>query len=112
MQCRLCQSCWHYWKRYGGLKVPTRIGDGDYDGTAACPGGAKRRAGSDVDDDRLSCAAPHRPHRCSVGNCGKEFKLKAHLGRHYATAHGKQHAHIHHLILLLLFFYFAYFINF
>lgn len=88
MQCRLCQSCWHYWKRYGGLKVPTRIGDGDYDGTATCPGGAKRRAGSDVDDDRLSCAAPHRPHRCSVGNCGKEFKLKAHLGRHYATAHG------------------------
>lgn len=21
MQCRLCQSCWMYWKKYGGLKV-------------------------------------------------------------------------------------------
>lgn len=21
MQCRLCQSCWTYWKKYGGLKV-------------------------------------------------------------------------------------------
>lgn len=30
----------------------------------------------------------HRPHRCSVPSCGKEFKLKAHLSRHYASAHG------------------------
>lgn len=26
--------------------------------------------------------------RCNISGCGKEFKLKAHLGRHYATAHG------------------------
>lgn len=93
MQCRLCQACWHYWKRYGGFKIPTRIGDGEFESGAVCPSGGagagnKRRAGSDIDDDRLSCAAPHRPHRCSIVNCGKEFKLKAHLGRHYATAHG------------------------
>lgn len=25
--------------------------------------------------------------RCTVGNCGKEFKLKAHLVRHFAQAH-------------------------
>lgn len=25
MQCRLCQSCWTYWKKYGGLKVFTLI---------------------------------------------------------------------------------------
>ncbi|OQR74889.1 metastasis-associated protein MTA1-like [Tropilaelaps mercedesae] len=25
MQCRLCASCWPYWKRYGGLKFPTRM---------------------------------------------------------------------------------------
>jgi metastasis-associated protein MTA len=30
----------------------------------------------------------HRPHRCSIPSCGKEFKLKAHLSRHYASAHG------------------------
>lgn len=30
----------------------------------------------------------HRPHRCTIPTCGKEFKLKAHLSRHYASAHG------------------------
>ena len=25
MQCRLCQSCWIYWKKFGGLKYPTRM---------------------------------------------------------------------------------------
>ncbi|XP_068021223.1 metastasis-associated protein MTA3 isoform X3 [Melanerpes formicivorus] len=24
MQCRLCASCWIYWKKYGGLKMPTQ----------------------------------------------------------------------------------------
>ncbi|XP_059811364.1 metastasis-associated protein MTA2 isoform X2 [Hypanus sabinus] len=28
MQCRLCASCWIYWKKYGGLKTPTAL-DGD-----------------------------------------------------------------------------------
>lgn len=27
MQCRLCQSCWTYWKKFGGLKYPTRLGE-------------------------------------------------------------------------------------
>lgn len=26
--------------------------------------------------------------RCSIVNCGKEFKVKAHLARHYAQSHG------------------------
>lgn len=26
MQCRLCSNCWSYWKKYGGLKMPTRLG--------------------------------------------------------------------------------------
>ncbi|GAB6026062.1 hypothetical protein CHUAL_012266 [Chamberlinius hualienensis] len=64
LQCRLCNNCWNYWKRYGGLKLPTRI-------------------------ERLaSHMATHRPHRCTISGCGKEFKLKAHLARHCATAHG------------------------
>ncbi|KAJ8934107.1 hypothetical protein NQ314_013565 [Rhamnusium bicolor] len=81
MQCRLCQVCWHYWKKYGGLKIPTRFGDGDFEN------GTKKKSGSDIDEERLP-GMSHRPHRCNIGGCGKEFKLKAHLGRHYATAHG------------------------
>nr|XP_053631148.1 metastasis-associated protein MTA3-like isoform X1 [Cherax quadricarinatus] len=26
LQCRLCHSCWQYWKKFGGLKLPSRIG--------------------------------------------------------------------------------------
>ncbi|XP_071518149.1 metastasis-associated protein MTA3 isoform X15 [Panulirus ornatus] len=26
LQCRLCNSCWQYWKKFGGLKLPSRIG--------------------------------------------------------------------------------------
>lgn len=32
--------------------------------------------------------ASHRPHKCNVTSCGKEFKLKAHLTRHCANSHG------------------------
>ncbi|XP_069673255.1 metastasis-associated protein MTA3 isoform X2 [Periplaneta americana] len=81
MQCKLCHNCWLYWKKYGGLKVPSRIGENDTDN--------KKKSGSMSDDERLpSSVASHRPHRCSLVNCGKEFKLRAHLARHYATAHG------------------------
>ncbi|XP_060042922.1 metastasis-associated protein MTA3 isoform X3 [Erinaceus europaeus] len=27
MQCRLCATCWLYWKKYGGLKMPTQTED-------------------------------------------------------------------------------------
>ncbi|KAL3286666.1 hypothetical protein HHI36_001164 [Cryptolaemus montrouzieri] len=82
MHCRLCHNCWNYWKKYGGLKIPTHFGEGsDFDGNG------KKRSGSDMEDDRISVMG-HRPHRCNIGGCGKEFKLKTHLGRHYATAHG------------------------
>lgn len=81
MQCRLCQNCWNYWKKYGGLKIPTRFGE-DYEHNG------KKHSGSDVEDDRLG-VAPHRPpHICNIGGCGKEFKLKSHLAKHYASAHG------------------------
>ena len=42
-----------------------------------------------VTTERLaSHMASHRPHRCTITNCGKEFKFKAHLARHCATSHG------------------------
>ncbi|CAH0552229.1 unnamed protein product [Brassicogethes aeneus] len=91
MQCRLCQNCWNYWKKYGGIRNPTRFGDGEFEnGSAGGGGGGKKKSGSDAEDDRMAGggAMSHRPHRCNIGGCGKEFKLKAHLGRHYATAHG------------------------
>uniref|UniRef100_A0A182MQV0 Metastasis-associated protein MTA3 n=1 Tax=Anopheles culicifacies TaxID=139723 RepID=A0A182MQV0_9DIPT len=122
---RLCQHCWNYWKRYGGLKVASRLADnGEVDPAAtintsssnASPVSLKKRnPGSDIDDDltivastgpigglsgvTTGTASPgglsnHRPHspsfKCSIVNCGKEFKLKAHLARHYAQAHGIQ----------------------
>ncbi|XP_066996463.2 metastasis-associated protein MTA3 isoform X3 [Anabrus simplex] len=80
MQCKVCHNCWLYWKKYGGLKVPSRIGENETD---------KKKSGSVSDDEKApSSLASHRPHRCNIVNCGKEFKLKAHLARHYATAHG------------------------
>lgn len=32
----------------------------------------------------LNCVS----YRCTISNCGKEFKLKTHLVRHFAQAHG------------------------
>ncbi|XP_034941373.1 metastasis-associated protein MTA3 isoform X2 [Chelonus insularis] len=79
MQCRLCQSCWTYWKKYGGLKVPSRIDDADLD---------RKRSSTGSDEESKGISGAHRPHRCTIPSCGKEFKLKAHLSRHYASAHG------------------------
>ncbi|XP_017790698.1 PREDICTED: metastasis-associated protein MTA3 isoform X2 [Habropoda laboriosa] len=79
MQCRLCQSCWTYWKKYGGLKVPSRMDDVDLE---------RKRGGTGSDEESKGIGGAHRPHRCSIPSCGKEFKLKAHLSRHYASAHG------------------------
>uniref|UniRef100_A0A182W331 Metastasis-associated protein MTA3 n=1 Tax=Anopheles minimus TaxID=112268 RepID=A0A182W331_9DIPT len=122
---RLCQHCWNYWKRYGGLKVASRLADnGEVDPVATINSSSsnaspvslkKRNPGSDIDDDLTIVASTgpigglsgvptvtgspgglsnHRPHspsfKCSIVNCGKEFKLKAHLARHYAQAHGIQ----------------------
>lgn len=79
MSCRLCQSCWNYWKKYGGLKNASRLADNDMDS------GGKKRPVEVEEDERL--AAHRQTHKCTVGTCGKEFKLKAHLVRHFAQAH-------------------------
>ncbi|KAL7372908.1 hypothetical protein ABVT39_023933 [Epinephelus coioides] len=36
MQCRLCVSCWMYWKKYGGLKMPSRA-EGPEERTSPSP---------------------------------------------------------------------------
>lgn len=48
----------------------------------------RKRAGAGSDEESKGISGAHRPHRCSIPSCGKEFKLKAHLSRHYASAHG------------------------
>ncbi|XP_037294050.1 metastasis-associated protein MTA3 [Manduca sexta] len=78
LQYRLCGSCWQYWKKYGGLKTAGVFGETEVE-AAKGPRG---------DGEETALSVSHRPHRCTVLNCAKEFKLRAHLARHVATAHG------------------------
>ncbi|XP_071518143.1 metastasis-associated protein MTA3 isoform X9 [Panulirus ornatus] len=66
LQCRLCNSCWQYWKKFGGLKLPSRIGR---------------------EEERLHSGGS-RSQRCNVGGCGREYKTRSQLIRHAAQAHG------------------------
>ncbi|XP_078001322.1 LOW QUALITY PROTEIN: metastasis-associated protein MTA3-like [Glandiceps talaboti] len=108
MQCRLCAACWIYWKKYGGLKMPTRL-DGErpvpnrvIDGSI--PEGDRQVPNRNQEQPQYICnvcnksfyrqerlaahMSAHRPYRCTISSCGKEFKLKAHLARHCQTVHG------------------------
>uniref|UniRef100_A0A1I8HDX8 Metastasis-associated protein MTA3 n=1 Tax=Macrostomum lignano TaxID=282301 RepID=A0A1I8HDX8_9PLAT len=76
LSCRLCSSCWNYWKRYGGLKNPTRAEKSPSPAPSAASG-----AGSSG-----------RVFRCPVVDCDKEFRLRPQLVRHAASAHGLDEA--------------------
>lgn len=54
LNCRLCQSCWNYWKKYGGLKVASRLADNDVDALK------KRPAEIEEEDDRLAHRQSHK----------------------------------------------------
>ncbi|KAH8402715.1 hypothetical protein KR215_008055, partial [Drosophila sulfurigaster] len=98
LACRLCQTCWDYWRKYGSMKSAHK-GDAN-DGEAkkktaitATPAAALASTGATTvvdlnDDEKVSDLSNRQLHRCSIVNCGKEFKLKTHLARHYAQAHG------------------------
>uniref|UniRef100_UPI003AAD9029 metastasis-associated protein MTA3 isoform X4 n=1 Tax=Centroberyx gerrardi TaxID=166262 RepID=UPI003AAD9029 len=43
MQCRLCVSCWMYWKKYGGLKMPSRA-EGPEEQTSPSPASTEPRS--------------------------------------------------------------------
>ncbi|XP_029383236.1 metastasis-associated protein MTA3 isoform X3 [Echeneis naucrates] len=43
MQCRLCVSCWMYWKKYGGLKMPSRA-EGPEERTSPSPASIESRS--------------------------------------------------------------------
>uniref|UniRef100_A0A1A9W705 Metastasis-associated protein MTA3 n=1 Tax=Glossina brevipalpis TaxID=37001 RepID=A0A1A9W705_9MUSC len=76
---RLCQSCWDYWKKYAGLKNCNKQEVTQTDDS-------KRKSGDD--EEKVSDLSSRQLHKCSIVNCGKEFKLKTHLARHYTQAHG------------------------
>ncbi|XP_032819658.1 metastasis-associated protein MTA1-like isoform X2 [Petromyzon marinus] len=76
MQCRLCSSCWTYWKKYGGLRLPTRL-DGERPGP--------NRASSGLP---LSIQTSEGTLKCAVNGCGKEFRTQGHLYRHCQAVHG------------------------
>lgn len=114
MSCRLCQTCWNYWKKYGGLKTASRLTDNDVEAkkkaaaaaavaavaAVAVPTIAANNANNDVEftaganavasvvANAANDLSNRSSHKCSIANCDKEFKLKAHLARHYAQAHG------------------------
>ncbi|XP_016989093.2 metastasis-associated protein MTA3 isoform X2 [Drosophila rhopaloa] len=101
--CRLCQSCWEYWRKYGSMKSATKGDGGDSEAkkkasaAATTPTATSAGVGAATtpttvvdlnDDEKISDLTNRQLHRCSIVNCGKEFKLKTHLARHYAQAHG------------------------
>jgi metastasis-associated protein MTA len=53
LTCRLCQACWNYWKKYGGLKTASRLADNDVDALK------KRPVDNNVEDEERLAAA-HR----------------------------------------------------
>ncbi|KAJ8308083.1 hypothetical protein KUTeg_012957 [Tegillarca granosa] len=62
--------------------------DGQVSGRAceSCYDG--ERPGPTQRQERIAQFNAIRMHRCTITGCGKEFRLKAHLARHLATAHG------------------------
>lgn len=109
MNCRLCLSCWTYWKKYGGLKVASRLADSESEmvkkktsvvadagntiNRTVAPIAATNNTINDLDasidaNSNSNDLSNRSPHKCSIANCDKEFKVKAHLARHYAQAHG------------------------
>ena len=115
VQCRLCQGCWTYWKKFGGLKYASRL-DAEKALAASSPAGVVNMTSNGMTPlgltNRMSEAdgvytckecnkvfnrqerliahmASHRGiHRCNFPGCGKEFKVKTHLVRHLAQSHG------------------------
>lgn len=114
VQCRLCQSCWSYWKKFGGLKHSSKLdvekvrndktcSIDSSDSVVASIGGGQVAIGTGSTHPCKECGKvfnkqerlqnhiatvhPSHAHRCTMSNCGREFKTKSHLIRHCAQAH-------------------------
>lgn len=72
----------------GGVPLVGGIAGAGVPGAGGVTGQLMNNNNDMMDDDRMSDMSNRQIQRCSIVNCGKEFKLKTHLARHYAQAHG------------------------
>lgn len=72
----------------GGVPLVGGIAGAGVPGAGGVTGQMMNNNNDMMDDDRMSDMSNRQIQRCSIVNCGKEFKLKTHLARHYAQAHG------------------------
>ncbi|PWA14771.1 hypothetical protein CCH79_00014457 [Gambusia affinis] len=73
MQCRLCASCWIYWKKYGGLKTPTQL-----EGAARVGSESGSRSHMTRQEPRR---AARRPYASINSNAVKAECMNTHLSR-------------------------------
>jgi metastasis-associated protein MTA len=59
LTCRLCQTCWNYWKKYGGLKTASRLAENDVTIDAASIPQKKRPVDLEEEERGITSAA-HR----------------------------------------------------
>lgn len=47
MNCRLCYTCWNFWKKYGGLKIASRLSDTEMDAL-------KKRGNNEIEEEKVN----------------------------------------------------------
>ena len=87
--CRVCNHCMNYWRKYGGLKLPTSWEHHEKhpEQIYTC-GQCKKQFNR---QERLTNhLRQHQPFCCQVSGCGRAFKSKSTLRRHISGQHQNQ----------------------
>ncbi|KAI6645652.1 Metastasis-associated protein MTA3-like [Oopsacas minuta] len=87
--CRICNHCMIYWRKYGGLKLPTiwEHHEKHPEQVYTCNQCKKQFNRQERLTNHLR---QHQPHRCHMPNCEKTFKSKSTLRRHISGQHQNQ----------------------
>ena len=87
--CRVCNHCMIYWRKYGGLKLPTtwEYHEKHPEQVYTCSQCKKQFNRQERLTNHLR---QHQPHRCHIPNCDKTFKSKSTLRRHISGQHPNQ----------------------
>ena len=87
--CRVCNHCMIYWRKYGGLKLPTiwEYHEKHQEQVYTCSQCKKQFNRQERLTNHLR---QHQPHRCHMPNCDKTFKSKITLRRHISGQHQNQ----------------------